>query len=257
MSLPVVEAGNLARLPGIRHGFFTRRGGVSEGVYASLNCGLGSRDAREAVLENRRRVAATLGVTPDRLVNGYQVHSAEVAVAETPWPPAQAPRVDALVTRTPGLALAVSTADCGPVLFADAQAGVVGAAHAGWRGALTGVLDTTLTAMESLGADRGRVIAAVGPTISGTAYEVGPEFRERFLAADPGNEAYFRNGGGRLRFDLPAYIATRLMSLGIREVEDVALCTYQDEARFFSFRRATHRAEPDYGRLFSGISIAG
>jgi YfiH family protein len=254
MNLPVVEAGTLARQSGLKHGFFTRQGGVSEGLYASLNCGLGSRDARDAVFENRRRVAAHLGVPPDFMVNGYQVHSAEVAVAETPWRPGQAPHVDALVTRTPGLALAVSTADCAPVLFADPDAGVVGAAHAGWKGALTGVLDATLRAMERLGAERARVVAAIGPAISGASYEVGPEFRERFLSADPGNEAFFRNGE-RLRFDLPAYVAVRLMGLGIREVEDVALCTYRDEARFFSFRRATHRREPDYGRLFSAIVL--
>ena len=254
MTLPAIEAGTLARRSGLKHGFFTRQGGVSEGLYASLNCGLGSRDAREHVFENRRRVAAHLGVAPEFMVNGYQVHGAEVAVAETPWTPAEAPHADALVTRTPGLALAVSTADCAPVLLADPDSRVVGAVHAGWKGAFTGVLDATLRVMERLGAERARVVAAIGPAISGAAYEVGPEFRERFLAADPGNDAFFR-GGERLRFDLPAYVAVRLMGLGIREVEDVALCTYRDEARFFSFRRATHRGEPDYGRLFSAVVL--
>ena len=250
----MLEASALA---GVRHGFFTRAGGVSGGLYASLNCGLGSRDARENVLRNRAHVAGSLGVAPERLVNGYQVHSPDVAVVEEPWAPGEAPRVDALVTRHEGIALAAASADCAPLLFADVSAGVVGAAHAGWRGALGGVLEATLEAMEGLGAARGRIAAAIGPTISGAVYEVGPDLVERFAAADPHGAINFRAAErpGHHLFDLPGYIASRLARAGLTVVEDLAVCTYSNEAQHFSYRRATHRGEPDYGRHFSAITL--
>jgi len=254
----MILAPSLACLEGVRHGFFSRAGGVSEGLYESLNIGLGSSDARERVMENRARVAAALGVAADRLVTPYQIHSPDAVVVGAPWPAGEGARADAVVTATPGLAVGVSTADCGPVLFADAAAGVVGAAHAGWRGALRGVLEATIEAMEGLGAERGRITAALGPMISADAYEVGPEFVSRFLEADAGNAAYFVRSerAGHAMFDLPAYVAARLAAAGIGAVEDLALCTYADEARFFSFRRATHRGEPDYGRLVSAIALS-
>jgi YfiH family protein len=246
------------RLPGIRHGWFTREGGVSEGVYGSLNTGLGSADDRDRVLENRARIARAMGEAADRLVTCYQVHSPDVVVARAPWAPANNPRADALVTATPGLVIAVSSADCGPVLFADPQAGVVGAAHAGWKGAFGGVLEATVTAMEGLGADRARVHAVLGPTISGAAYEVGPEFVEAFRAAGEAVDRWFRPSGraGHALFDLPAYIVARLGAFGVGSVRDIGLCTYGDETRFFSYRRMTHRGEPDYGRHLSAIALA-
>lgn len=254
----MILAPSLAGLDGVRHGFFTRAGGVSEGLYESLNIGLGSSDARERVMENRARVAAALGVAADRLVTPYQIHSPDAVVVSTPWPAGEGTRADAIVTATPGLAVGVSTADCGPVLFADAAAGVVGAAHAGWRGALRGVIEATIEAMEGLGAERGRITAVLGPMISADAYEVGPEFVARFLEADAGNAAFFVRSErpGHAMFDLPAYIAARLAAAGVGGVEDLGLCTYSDEARFFSFRRTTHRGEPDYGRLVSAIALS-
>jgi YfiH family protein len=244
-------------LPGIRHGWFTRAGGVSDGVYASLNTGLGSGDERARVLENRARIAAALGVAADRLVTCYQVHSPDVVVAETPWAPADNPRADALVTDRPGLAIAVSSADCGPVLFADGEAGVIGAAHAGWKGAFTGVLEATVDRMVVLGAARERIRACVGPMISGAAYEVGPEFVERFEVAGEAVDRWFRPSPapGHAFFDLPAYIVHRLRAAGIGAVHDLGLCTYGDEGRFFSYRRMTHRGEPDYGRHQSALVL--
>jgi polyphenol oxidase len=251
-----IEAPELSSYPNVRHAFFTRQGGVSEGLYASLNGGIGSSDDPAHVAENRRRMAAHLGVDLDALLSVRQTHSPDVAVIERPWALADRPVADAMVTKMPGIALAITTADCGPVLFADPHAGVVGAAHAGWRGALGGVLEATVTAMESLGAARERIVAVLGPTIGGAAYEVGPDFAASFHAADPSNDRFFAPGGGdRLSFDLPAYIVARLATCGIGEVEDLALCTYSDEERFFSFRRATHRREPDYGRLISAIRV--
>ncbi|WP_443147498.1 peptidoglycan editing factor PgeF [Prosthecomicrobium sp. N25] len=249
----------LGALPGIAHGYFTREGGVSTGVYDSLNIGLGSSDDRANVIENRGRVADRLGVARGRFVMPYQVHSPDVVVVEEPWAPGESPRADALVTNRPGLGIGVSTADCGPILFADGGAGVVGAAHAGWKGAFTGVAEATLAAMERLGAERSRIVAVLGPTISGRAYEVGPEFVDRFLAADAGNARYFApsNKAGHSMFDLPAYIVSRLRDAGVGHAEDLGLCTYADEARFFSFRRMTHRGEPDYGRLVSAIAVTG
>ncbi len=247
----------LSSLPGVRHGWFTREGGVSTGIYGSLNTGLGSADERERVLENRARIAEALGVARGMMVTCYQVHSPEVVHAIEPWDPADNPKADALVTDRPGLAIAVSSADCGPVLFADADAGVVGAAHSGWKGAFTGVLEATVEAMERLGARRERIAATVGPMISGAAYEVGPEFVARFRDAGEDVARWFRpsEAAGHAMFDLPAYIVHRLTRAGVGQVSDLALCTYADETRFFSYRRMTHRGEADYGRHLSGIVL--
>ncbi len=255
MTAEAIVADALA-LPGIRHGFFTRRGGVSGGIYASLNGGQGSADAPEAVLENRARMASAIGVAPDHLVNVHQIHSPDVVVAEGAWPGAR-PRADGLVTRTPGVGLAIATADCGPVLFADAKARVLGACHSGWRGAFTGVLEATLAGMEDLGADRGRTVAVLGPTIGPDAYEVGPEFVERFVSLRAGDSRFFRPSerAGHSLFDLPTYIGHRLSQAGVGRFVDLALCTYSDPDRFFSYRRSVHRGEPDYGRLIAAIAL--
>lgn len=244
-------------LPGVSHGFFTRQGGVSDGIYASLNGGSGSDDNPDNVRENRGRMADALGVPRERFVTCYQVHSPDVVIVTTPWTRENAPKVDAMVTKEKNLALAVATADCGPVLFADSEAGVVGAAHAGWKGAFTGVLESTIAAMEGLGARRANIAAVLGPMISREAYEVGPEFVERFLAADAGNSRFFAPSpkAGHAMFDLPAYIGARLNGAGIGRFEDMGLCTYGDEERFYSYRRVTHRSEPDYGRLLHGIAL--
>ncbi len=251
----LLEAAALKALPGIRHGFFTRHGGVSQGLYASLNAGLGSRDKPEDVRENRARMARALGT--EDLVTAYQVHSPDVVVAEQPWTREKAPRADAVVTRTQGLAVGITTADCGPVLLADARARVIGAAHVGWKGALAGVLEAAVSAMEALGAERGRIAAALGPMIRQKSYEVGPEFLARFLAADAGNEAFFAPAGraGHAMFDLGGYAARRLAQAGVGNVEDLGHCTYADPAAFFSYRRSVHRAEPDYGRHVSAIAL--
>ena len=252
----MLQARSLAAVAGVRHAFFTREGGVSGGVYASLNAGVGSNDDPAHVAENRARMAGRLAVAPDRLLTAFQIHSAHVVVADAPWPLDARPRADAIVTRMPGLAVGVSTADCGPVLLADGAARVVGAAHAGWRGALGGILESTVRAMEELGARRQRIVAVIGPTISRRNYEVGPEMIAAFLAADPANEAFFgpAERPGHVRFDLPGYISARLAAAGVLAA-DLALCTYEDEERFFSYRRATHRGEADYGRLISGIAL--
>jgi YfiH family protein len=253
----LIEAPQLSSLPGIRHAFFTREGGVSTGLYGSLNGGLGSSDDPAHVAENRRRMTDQLGLPPNALVSLHQVHSPEAVVVERPWSRDERPRADGMVTRMPGLALGITTADCGPVLFADAQAGVVGAAHAGWRGALGGVIEATLAAMETLGAQRRRTIAVLGPMIRQDAYEVGPELVEQFRQADRVNERLFRPAerNGHALFDLPGYLRTRLAAAGVGEVADLGLCTYADEKRFYSYRRATHRGEPDYGRLISAIAL--
>ena len=236
-----------------RHGFFTRRGGVSSGVFEGLNCGRGSSDQAEAVNINRARVAAAMGVGPEALVSVHQVHSPDVVTVDAPL--TERPKADAMVTATPGLALAVLTADCGPVLFADVEAGVVGAAHAGWGGALYGVLEATVEGMEGLGARRAAIRAVLGPTIGPEDYEVGPEFAARFLSEDAGNERHFREGrGDRLLFDLPAYILARLGAAGIAATW-TGQSTYSDEDRFFSYRRSVHRREADYGRMVSGIRL--
>jgi YfiH family protein len=251
-----VQAPALASLPNIRHAFFTRQGGVSEGIYASLNGGIGSSDDPAKVQENRRRMAKTLEAAPGSLISVYQVHSPDAVIVEGPWK-ADRPKADAMVTAVPGLALGITTADCGPVLFADAQAGVIGAAHAGWRGAVTGVLESTLDAMERLGARRERIVAVLGPTISQKAYEVGPDFIERFMKEAPGYERFLGQAErpGHAMFDLPGFIGARLGAAGIGTFNDLGLCTYSDEERFFSYRRTTHRKEPDYGRLISAIAL--
>jgi len=254
----MLQAKSLA-LDGIAHAFFTREGGVSDGIYASLNGGTGSSDAPDKIVENRARMATLLGVSADRLLTAYQIHSPDVVVVEEPWTPDKRPRADAIVTRTPKLAVGVSTADCGPLLFADAEARVVGAAHAGWRGALGGVIEATLKAMEALGAERTRIAAALGPTISQRNYEVGPEFVARFTAAEADNERFFAPAAkaGHAMFDLPGYVALRMQRAGVGSFEDLGLCTYAEPDRFFSFRRTTHRNEPDYGRHINAIALSG
>jgi polyphenol oxidase len=253
----MIAARSLA-LPGIRHAFFTRAGGVSDGTYASLNGGLGSGDSAAHVAENRARMAAALGGEPRSLITAYQIHSPHVTVAETAWAADARPRADGIVTRTPGLAIGVTTADCGPVLLADPQARVIGAAHAGWRGALSGIVEAAVAAMEGLGANRERIRAALGPMIRQDNYEVGPDLIARFAAEDSASGLFFRPAqrDGHAQFDLPGYIGLRLNRAGIRQVEDLGLCTYADPARFFSFRRSTHRAEADYGRHVNAIALA-
>ncbi|NVO16780.1 MAG: peptidoglycan editing factor PgeF [Rhodoplanes sp.] len=252
----MLHARSLNTLPGIRHAFFTREGGVSQGIYASLNAGIGSNDDQAHVAENRARMAAAVGVAPENLLSANQVHSADVIVAEKPWPMTARPRLDAIVTRTPGLAVCASTADCGPVLLADPQARVVGAAHAGWRGALAGVTDATIEAMERLGAARKNIVAAIGPMIRQPNYEVGPEVKTLFVAQDPAHARFFAPGDGdRQMLDLAGYVAARLAAAGLTAIEDLGLCTYADAARFYSFRRATHRGEPDYGRHVNAIAL--
>ena len=259
----VIEAGCLLDLEasGIRHGFFTRQGGVSEGLYGSLNCGLGSNDDPVKVLENRARVARHLGSPRPEVVTLYQTHSATALVVNAPYPRTAVPKADAVVTRTPGLAIGALAADCNPVLFADPQAKVVAAAHAGWRGALGGILESTVVAMESLGADRRRICAAVGPSINQPSYEVGPEFEAEFLKATADYAAFFHRptAGGRPRFDLPGFVMMRLGRAGVGTTERVAPCTYENESKFFSYRRTTHRQVGgqtlDYGRQISAIMV--
>jgi polyphenol oxidase len=252
-----IEAPALAGLTGIRHAFFTRGGGVSPGIYASLNAGVGSNDDPQHVAANRARMAASLGVAPERFLTCYQIHSPDVVVADTPWSAQARPRADAIVTDRPGLAIGISTADCGPVLFADPQARIVGAAHAGWRGALAGVTDATIAAMERLGADRARIVAAIGPMIRQPNYEVGPDLMERFIAADPANRRFFvpSDREGHFMFDLAGYVAGRLAAAGIGAVEDLGACTYADPEQFYSYRRMTHRGEADYGRHINAIVL--
>lgn len=242
---------------GIRHGFFTREGGHSRGIFASLNCGMGSGDDKDIVLRNRKEVAAAIGVTEPRLISPYQVHSADVITVAKPWGPDDRPKADALVTRTIGLAIGVLTADCGPILLADNHAGVIGAAHAGWKGALAGVTGATLDAMEKLGAKRSRITAVIGPMISKAAYEVGPEFPGHFLAEDEANCRFFAPSRRprHSMFDLAGYIEARLIREGAGRVVNINLCTFKDESRFFSYRRATHLGEKDYGRLMSVIAL--
>ncbi|MGO4870395.1 MAG: peptidoglycan editing factor PgeF [Roseiarcus sp.] len=244
--------------PGLAHAFFTRRGGVSTGVYASLNGGTGSRDEPDAVRDNRARMEAALGLASDRLAIPFQVHSPDVATISTPFAPEARPRCDALVTATPGLGLGVTGADCGMILFADPEARVIGAAHAGWKGALFGVIEATVEAMARLGAKPERVSAALGPCIAQSSYEVGPEFVAAFAAADAESARFFAPSvnAERAMFDLHAYIAQRAERAGVGRFQDLGLDTYADEERFFSYRRATHRNEPDYGRLVAAIALA-
>lgn len=242
---------------GIVHGFFTREGGVSEGVYASLNCGLGSDDDPERVRVNRARATKRLGLRPEALATAYQIHSASVGVVDPSWRPDVRPRLDGLVTRTPGIALGILTADCAPVLFADPAAGVVGAAHAGWRGALGGILEATVAAMAALGAERSRIVAAIGPCIAQGSYEVGADFRATFVAASSANDSLFVASAryGHHRFDLPGYVARRLSALGLAAVDALPHDTCADAERFFSYRRTTLNGGGDYGRQLSAIAI--
>ena len=252
--VPVIRA---HVLDGVPHGFLGRAGGVSAGELAGLNVGYGSKDEKEAIDENRRRAVAAL-LPGAGLATVHQIHSPRVVVAEAAWPIDARPHADAMVSATPGLLLGILTADCAPVLLADAEAQVIGAAHAGWRGALAGVTDATIAAMEGLGARRERITAAVGPCIAQTSYEVDEEFRARFLLEDAASDRFFTDGGGGKRhFDLEAYVAYRLESTGIGQVEALHLDTYADAARFYSYRRATHRGEADYGRQLSAIGLAG
>jgi polyphenol oxidase len=250
MTLDIITSGLLAT----PHGFFTRKGGASSGIFAGLNCGAGSSDMADAVQINRDRVAEAMAVAPDHLLSVHQIHSADVAHVTGPL--AMRPKVDAMVTATPGLALGILTADCQPVLFHDPTARVIGAAHAGWRGTKDGVLQATVTAMEGLGARRQNIHAVIGPTISQSAYEVGPEFLQGFLDDDPANARYFSAGkGDRALFNLPAFGLAQLRDAGVGQAEWTGHCTYGDAERFFSFRRTTHLAEADYGRLISVIRL--
>jgi polyphenol oxidase len=252
------QADNLAMTPGIRHGFFTRRGGTSTGLYKTLNCGSGSKDDRVAVSDNRARVAEHLGSHHGDVQTIYQVHSADALIVDTIVDREALPQADALVTRTRGLAIGVLTADCCPVLFADQEAKVVGAAHAGWKGAVGGVLEATVKAMESLGADRSRIVAAIGPTISQASYEVGAEFQDTFLKDDPANSRFFARGAAsaKFQFDLPGFVHSKLQKSSLTRIETCAPCTYRNESLFFSYRRSTHRSDPDYGRQISAIVVA-
>ncbi|MFY0646852.1 peptidoglycan editing factor PgeF [Sulfitobacter geojensis] len=251
MTLEILTSDHLGTT---RHGFFTRRGGASSGVFAGLNCGYGSTDQTDIVHINRARVAEAMGVAADHLVGVHQIHSAAVIDVTGPMP--DKPKADAMVTKTPGVALSVLSADCQPVLFADPQAGVIGAAHAGWRGALDGVLDATIDAMENLGADRKNIAAVIGPCISQGAYEVGPEFFEDFLAQDRGFDRFFAQGkGDRMLFDLPGFGLSRLRAAGVGVAEWTRHCTYADANRFYSYRRTTHAKEADYGRLIAAITL--
>ena len=249
----------LASVPGIRHAFFTRAGGVSAGIYAGLNGGIGSNDAPENVQENRRRMAAALDVPPEKLLTLYQVHSPDVVVATEPWQASTRPRGDAMVTKTPGIALGVTAADCGPVLMVDPKSRVIGAAHAGWKGALGGVLEATVDAMEGQGASRGDIVVGLGPMLRQRNYEVGMEFVARFEEADADNARFFSSASrnGHAMFDLPGYIHARLAAAGVLLVDDIDLCTYADEDSFFSYRRSTHRKEGDYGRHVHAIVLEG
>lgn len=245
----------LAAIPGLRHAFFTAEGGVSDGIYATLNGGLGSNDDRGKVNENRRRMAEQLGVTLENLLGVHQIHSPDAVAAERPWN-GDRPKADAIVTRTEGLAIGITTADCGPVLFVDPAARVIGAAHAGWKGALTGVLESTIDAMEKLGADRSGIVAAIGPLIRQHSYEVGPEFVERFLDADAEHARFFLPGerDGHAMFDLAAFIRMRLENAGVLMIDDLGIDTYSDD-RFYSYRRSVHRKEADYGRHVHAIAL--
>jgi len=251
MTLEILTSNHLSPL---RHGFFTRRGGASSGVFRGLNCGPGSSDQTQAVAINRNRVAEAMAVAPENLITVHQTHSASVARVTGPF--ADPPKADAMVTATPGLALAVLTADCQPVLLADAAAGVIGAAHAGWRGALDGILEATIDAMVDLGADRERIIAVIGPAISQRAYEVGPEFFDEFMADDLDNARFFAQGeGDRLLFDLPGHGLHRLRAAGVGHAEWTRHCTYSNGDMFYSYRRSVHAGEADYGRLISAIRL--
>ena len=253
----ILHSPALSARTGIRHAFFTRDGGVSDGIYESLNGGVGSKDVASNVAENRARMARQLDVTPGHFITAFQIHSPEVVIADAPWTTETRPKADAIVTGTPGLAIGVTTADCGPILFADTEARVIGAVHAGWRGAFTGVIEGTIAAMEKLGADRHRMTAALGPMIRQASYEVGQDFVDRFLQAEQDNARFFAPAAreAHAMFDLAGYIAARLQRNGVDTIDDLRLCTYADPSRFYSYRRSVHRAEPDYGRHVNAIVL--
>jgi len=246
----------LAAIPGLRHAFFTRDGGVSGGIYGGLNGGLGSNDDPKHVAENRRRMAEQMGVAPDRFLSVHQVHSPDAVVAHGPWDGPARPRADAIVTRTEGIAIGITAADCGPILLVDPNARVIGAAHAGWKGALTGILESTIETMEKLGAERGGMVAAIGPLIRQHSYEVGGEFVERFIETDADNAVFFipSTRERHSMFDLAGYIRMRLENAGVLMIDDLGVDTYSDE-RFYSYRRSVHRKEPDYGRHVHAIAL--
>lgn len=246
----------LSTVSGLRHAFFTREGGVSQSIYASLNAGIGSQDDPAHVAENRRRMADLMGVAPGNFLSLYQFHSPDVVIADRAWDVSSRPRADAVVTRTPGLAIGVTAADCGPILFADPQTRVIGAAHAGWKGALRGVLEKTIDAMEALGGRRGDIAAAIGPLIRQQSYEVGAEFVSRFTEADPDNARFFVRSerDGHAMFDLGGFIRMRLERAGVLTIDDTGIDTYSNE-RFFSYRRSVHRKEPDFGRHVHAIVL--
>ena len=250
-----VDSDILKGMPRVRHAFFTSRGGVSSGIYESLNAGLGSDDDRASVVENRRRMADVLNVDAGNIASPYQVHSADVVFTDKAWDENR-PKADGVVTKVPGLALGIVTADCGPVLFCDGDAGVIGACHAGWKGAVGGVMEATIDCMVEHGATRKNITAVLGPTISHANYEVGPDFPKPFLELDAGNSRYFSASvkADHHMFDLPAYIVDRLNKAGVRG-SSVNLCTYQGDSQFFSYRRTTHRGEADYGRQMSAIVL--
>ena len=256
-SLQPIRASSLM-LDGINHAFFTRQGGASNGIYASLNGGQGSQDDPAAVAVNRERMAGFMGVPTDHLLSCWQIHSADVVTVTTPWTRDQRPKADGMVTNRSGLCLAIATADCGPVLFADQEAQVIGACHSGWKGALTGILEATLDGMEALGAKRARIHAVLGPTISARAYEVGPEFAARFIGANPAFAAFFTPSPkeGHHMFDLPAFIGHRLQQAEVGSFTNLDRCTYGEPELFYSYRRTTHHNEPDYGRLMATIALA-
>ena len=254
----MIKSDNLSRLPGIRHGFFGRAGGVSEGIYASLNCGFGSGDATDAVAENRARVMRSADLDPANLVTAWQTHSQRVAIVDKPWARGDAPQVDAMVTTTPGIGLGILHADCAPVLFADAEARVAGAAHAGWRGAFDGVLEETIAEMQRQGAALSRIVAVIGPCIGQPSYEVGPEFRDRFIEAAGDNATYFVSSPkrpGHFHFDLESYCANRLAGAGLAQIERLGRDTCALSEEFFSYRRRTLEGGKDYGRNISLIAL--
>jgi len=248
---------DILKAPGLAHGFFTRRGGVSQGVYESLNGGVGSKDDPAHVAENRARMAHRLGIAAENLLVPFQIHSADARPVSAPFANGERPRCDGLVTATRGLGLGVTGADCGIVLFADPERRIIGAAHAGWKGALTGVLEATIAAMEAIGAQRQTIVDALGPMIGPESYEVGPEFFARFLEAAPDNSQFFRPSArpAHFMFDLPRFIDVRLQAAGIGHVGNCGIDTYSDETRCFSYRRSVHRSEPDYGRLVAAIAL--
>lgn len=253
----MIRADNLGRPQGLNHAFMTREGGVSDGLYASLNCGLGSGDAAARVAENRARAAARLGLEAEALCTLYQVHGTETLHVDQPWKGDTRPRADAMVSATPGIALGVLTADCAPVLLADAEAGVIGAAHAGWKGALAGVVEAVVAAMVALGGRRERIAAALGPCIAQASYEVGPEFPAPFLAEDAQNSAHFRPAAreGHHQFDLAGYVLAKLVAAGVEAPEHLAHDTLAEKELFFSYRRACLEGEDDYGRALSAIAL--